>query len=212
MTEKPATGKGNEIMRALFDLVVLVLLIGAAGGGGYWYGVNQRLAPVLSVGPGTPGALPPPLSATVPKVPPVTATPTPTATTTAAVSTATTAETKPPAAKTKYWISSSGSDYMGSSITVKVNGAPVDSFFGPGKNVDITSKVKPGDNTLVFESKALGADYNQHAGDASAVLTLQIVTGPYIQENFKSSDVLATFKRSATDSEDAADTMHFTGG
>lgn len=211
MTQKPG-GKGAEIKRALTDFVVLCVLLTATSFSGYYWGLHQQLAPIEKVPAGTAGAiLPPPISHGAAG-----------AESTANASVAkTAASVNSPASDTtsgatssgkhKYWIASSGSDYVGYNITVAINGTPVDSFYGPGKTVNITNLVKSGDNTVTFEAKALGADYNKHAGDGSSALNVQIVGGPVVQENFKASDVLASYKRNATDSGDASDTLHFTG-
>jgi hypothetical protein len=203
-----AGGKGNEIMRALLDLVVVVLLLIASGFGGYWYGLSQRLAPVQNVPPGTPGALPAPIAALVAAV-----NPQGTATNASQSSTATTttASTSKPVTKKKYWVTSSGTEYIGSAITVKVNDATIDMFYGPGKLVNVTDKIRSGQNTVTFETKVLGSEYNKHKGDSDAVLTVQLVNGPQVQDNFKPSDVVVTYKRSATDSESSTESMHFTG-
>lgn len=203
MVEKKAPGKGDDIKRALVDFIFVTLLVTGAGFGGYFYGTVQRLAPVQAVPPGTPGALPPTAASTSTSSPPPASTPTP--------QSATPASSTKKTPKTKYWLSSSGSDYIGYSITVKVNDDAVDNFFGPGKNLDITRFIKPGDNAVTFEAKALGADYNKHAGDAKSVLTVQVVRGPTIQEDFKESDVLLTYKRSAADSGDNSETLHLKG-
>lgn len=219
--------KGGDIVRALIDLVILALLVCGAAFGGYWYGIHERLAPINAVAPGTPGALPAtavtpaaddnkqpataaaastekkPIALTSNTVPAHESNSTP-----ASESNAATAKK----AKAKFWIASFGTDYIGNSITVSVNDNPVDSFFGPGKTVDVTRFVKHGDNTVTFEAKALGDEYNKHKGDRKAELKVQLVSGPQIQENFKSSDVLASFKRIATDSEGSTDTVHFNDG
>ncbi|HIA55298.1 MAG TPA: hypothetical protein EYN91_24985 [Candidatus Melainabacteria bacterium] len=196
-----AKKKGQELVKALLDLLILALLLAGAGFGGYFWGLHERLAPIQEVPPGTANALQP--SA-------VAATPAPVKTVTEP--TKTNASAAPPAkvSKTKYWITSSGEEYIGYSITAKINGNAVDSFFGPGKNVDITRYVTPGDNSLTFEAKALGEQYNKHDGDASSVLTLQLVKGPHVQEDFKPSDVLVTYKRNAAEKEDFNDSEHFT--
>jgi hypothetical protein len=113
--------------------------------------------------------------------------------------------------KKKFWITSSGTDYIGYSITAKVNGTAVDSFFGPGKIVDVSHLVKPGANTLECDAKELGEKYNSHSGDASSKLTLLLVSGPHITDTYKKSEVLLTYERTAADTEDANDTLHFTG-
>ncbi|HEY9791011.1 MAG TPA: hypothetical protein V6D22_11465 [Candidatus Obscuribacterales bacterium] len=208
MTQKPK-GKGSEILRAISEFVIVCMLIAGAGFGGYFWGTHQRMAPIAEVPPGTPGAISQPAIANLPPAAAHSGQGQPSAT--AANGGLSIASTAPPAINRKYWISSSGSDYIGYSITAKVNGTPVDNFFGPGKTVNITNLVKHGDNTVVFEAKSLGSDYNKHAGDGSSLLTVQVVNGQSVQENYKSSDVLASYARSATDSGDSSDTFHFNG-
>lgn len=197
-TVQAAKKKGGELVKALLDLVILALLLAGAGFGGYFWGLHERLAPIQEVPPGTVGALP---SSAVAAAPAVQTRP-------ASADSAVSAPAK--SGKMKYWISSSGEEYIGYSITAKVNGNAVDSFFGPGKNVDVTRYVKSGDNAVTFEAKALGDQYNKHDGDAKSILTLNLVKGSHVQEEFKPSDVLITYKRNATESEDFNDTEHFT--
>lgn len=190
-TAPPVKKKENTIVKAIGDLVILALLLAGAGFGGYFWGTHQQLAPVLKVGLGTPGTF------------------TPTA---AAAGSSTTSPDAPAAHKKhKYWLSSSGTDWIGYSIVTKVNDTAVDSFFGPGKIVDVTSLVKPGQNTIEFEAKQLGSEYNHHAGDAGSTLTLQLVSGSSISDSFKPSDVLLGFKRNAAQTDGANETMHFNG-
>lgn len=223
-TGKPA-GKGPNILGALMDFLILVLLVGGAGFGGYFWGTMQKMAPVQSVPPGTPGAVPASTTTASPVSKPGTGTSVPTAMTTpgkepaapskpAETIGATEAKPPEPVAETKsgprkYWIASSGTDYIGYSITVNVNGTDVDSFFGPGKTVNVSSKVKPGDNTISFNSEQLGEGYNRHKGDSKSELVLQLVTGPEVKEDFKSSDVILTYKRNASETEKYTDTKHF---
>ncbi len=208
MTDKPVVQavkqKGNELVKAMLDLLILALLMGGSGFGGYFLGIHERLAPVQNVPPGTANALPP---AAASSAPPATV-----KKEAKAGEIPVESGDKPKAAKNKvkYWISSSGVDYTGYSITVKVNDTPVDNFFGPGKNVDITRFVKEGDNEVTFESKALGAQYNKHPGDASSILTVQLVSGPHVQENYESSAVVLSYARNASESDDVNDTKHFT--
>ncbi len=202
MAQKPPPTKGEEIKRALVDFIFVTLLVSGAGFGGYFYGTVQKLAPLQNVGAGTPGALPSP--------PTQTAKPDPAH---SSAATATNTGTSDPAkkAKLKYWISSSGEEYVGYQITAKVNDTAVDLFVGPGKNDDITRLVKAGDNGVTFESKLLGADYNKHQGDPKAILTVHVIKGPVISENYKASDVVASYSRSATDTGEENKTIHFTG-
>lgn len=199
---------GQNLWRATIDLVVLSLLLAGAGFGGYYLGTHEELAPVQRVGAGTPGAVRDTVILPLPAKKPAPAAQT-TATTTSTTTAA--ASTPPPApAKMKYWLYSSGEDYIGSSITVKVNDTTVDNFFGPGKSVDVSRLVKPGSNDVVFEAKALGDQYNKHSGDEKATLTVRLVSGPSVQENFKDSDVLLKYQRSATDSADDSESDQFT--
>lgn len=202
------------------DLLILVLLVGGAGFGGYYWGTQQKMAPVNAVPAGTPGALPasaPTVAASpgqklAPSALPVNTHDSPAPANSSDPAPSEEKEKTVAAAKNaakKFWISSSGSDYIGCSITVSVNGTAVDSFFGPGKTVDITRLVKPGENTIDFDAKALGDQYNKHKGDAKAVLTLQVVSGPFIQENFKKSDVIKAFKRNAAETEDVKSSEEF---
>ncbi len=196
-----AKKKGQELVKALLDLVILVLLLAGAGFGGYFWGLHERLAPIQEVPPGTANAIQPSAVTEAPTAPVKTVT----QPNRSDAATATPAKSS----KMKYWISSSGEEYIGYSITAKVNGNAVDSFFGPGKNVDVTRYIKEGDNSVTFEAKALGDQYNKHDGDAKSILTLQLVKGPRVQEEFKSSDVVVTYKRNAAESEDFNDSEHF---
>lgn len=113
--------------------------------------------------------------------------------------------------KLKYWLCSSGADYTGYSITVKVNGTAVDNFFGPGKSVDITRLVKHGENSITYEAKALGDQYNKHSGEANYILAVKLVKGPVVQEEFASKDVVLIYARNASETEDFNETKHFKG-
>lgn len=221
MTDKP---KRLNILGALGDFTILVLLIAGAGFGGYYIGLNQRLAPVQYVWPGTPGAVPidqilgpQAATATVGASDSKTASSTPgaapasaSATTPAAAKPATAAAT-PSAAqtakrKTKFWLCSTGADdYVGYSITAKINGVAVDNFFSAGKTIDISKHVKKGSNKLELECKNLGDDYNNHKEDqnaSKAVLTVQLVSGPSVRDDYPQSAVLFTVKRNAAETQD----------
>ncbi len=214
MTQKPG-GKGAEIKRALTDFVILILLLTGSGFGGYFYGIHQQLAPVDKVPPGTPGAiLPPPISKPASDASAAASTSASHPGSDAGASTANSSSTASGAQshpKLKYWLASSGTDYVGYNITVSVNDTPVDSFYGAGKTVNITNLVKPGDNTVTFAAKALSSEYNKHPGDKSAELKIQVVGGPTVQEDFKPDAVKGTFAKNATDSGDSTDAVHFTG-
>jgi hypothetical protein len=214
------SGKVN-VLGGISDFIILILLLAGAGFGGYYYGTHQQMAPVEKVPPGRPGAIT--ATPAAPRVIPTAAVSTATSPASAPpASTAETAQSTPSAAPTspasdskqkskplKYWLASSGEDYTGYSITVSVNGNVVDNFFGPGKNVDVTRHVKAGDNTVLFDAKALGEQYNKHKGDAKADLTVELVCGPHIQDNYKKSDVLLSYTRNSAEDEDFSDTKHF---
>lgn len=51
-----------DILGGIRDLVIMALLLVAAGGGGYLYGTFQKVAPVEYVSANTPGAVKPKLS------------------------------------------------------------------------------------------------------------------------------------------------------
>lgn len=179
-------------------------------------GIHERLAPVQDVPPGTANALPPALAALMPPAKGAGKAADAKAVTVKASTGKVAAEKgedsvaeKPVKSKVKYWISSSGVDYTGYSITVKINDTPVDNFFGPGKNVDITRFVKEGDNEVTFEAKALGSSYNKHPGDALSVLTVQLVSGSHVQDEYEPSAVVLSYARNAAESNDVSDTKHF---
>lgn len=218
MTDKLSSSgspKGKDFVRAFLDLLILALMLVCAAFGGYWYGIHERVVPVATVPPGTPNAhteaeaqaqaasQATPAPANKPDKPAASSSPQPTATEQPA--------SEPAKGKKKYWLYSSGKDYIGYSITVSVNDDQIDAFFGPGKIVDITSKLQPGDNTILFDAKKLSEDaYNKHKGDASAQLVVQVVGGPKVNEEFNHSDVAASFARNAAESEDVSETKHIT--
>lgn len=232
MTTNPPP-KGPNILGAFMDFLILILLVGGAGFGGYYWGTIQRMAPVNTVPAGTPGAIPDTSVATStlaisktaqskngeskkadpqktePATPVESA---PIAETTPAssekTSSSTSTKTNTKSGKIKYWLVSTGTDYIGYVITVSVNKTPVDSFYGPGKTVDVTKLVKPGENTVSFDAKEM-EKYNKHKGDAKSELKIQLVTGPFVQENFEPDDVLAEHTRNAAETENFQDEEHF---
>ncbi len=217
MAENPATGakggKKNEFVRAIIDLIILALLIVGAGLGGYWYGLHERVVPVEWVPKGTEGAVAESvIKEAAQSHPAPDPDPDPKAKAESKAQAAALPEKNTESKKTdkvKYWLTSSGSDFIGYSITVFVNGEQVDGFFGPGKIVDISSRVKPGDNSIRFDSKQLGEDYNKHDGDAKSELVVKLVNGPKITEDFDSKNVIVTYKRNAAETTDFKDTKHF---
>jgi|AGTN01.2.fsa_nt_gi hypothetical protein len=277
--------KKLNVVGGLTDLLIFVMFVGGAGFAGYFIGINQKLAPVSMVPPGTveaieyiaeraaglrgggqapgqaqpPGAAPAPPPPTNPNALPVKKDE-PAAK--SKVESETTPAAKQPSAseepkvveesktpvsvtdkqdaksakqdaksskqdaklakaakdskaalttlKKKYWVASSGNDYIGSSITVVVNGQPVDNFFGPGKLVDVSRFVKKGANQITFDSKVLDDEYNQHLGNNKFDLTLKLVSGASVREDFDTNAVLLTFKRTAADMDDGSNSLDFT--
>jgi hypothetical protein len=234
--QKPAAVPGKKstlqvIKGALVDLFVLALLLAAAGFGGYFWGTHQKLAVVDLVPPGTPGAREAVNQVGATKAPDSAgnASASQATTTTSASSSSankstdstadsSTSSTTSSAAKTpakhagklKYWVSSSGTRLIGYAIAVTVNGQPVDNFFAPGKQVDITDMIKKGKNSVDFDAKVLEDKFNQHKGDESAVMAVSIDCGPAISENVKPADVLVSYKRNAAETENYTDQKSFT--
>lgn len=109
----------------------------------------------------------------------------------------------------RYWITSSGTEDVGYLVKVLLNGEQVDNFYQPGKIVEITNKVKSGKNDLEFEAKMLEEGFNKHKGDSSSAIELKVVCGTAYKEDFKGSDVLLTYKRTAADGQDYSDAKTF---
>lgn len=202
MTASGQKSKKSEFVKAILDLFILGLLLAGSGLGGYWYGMHERVVPVELVPNGTPGAVSEAQLAdksenknnsVLQKA--------------RNIKTGSTDKPAASSGKTKYWLTSSGTEYIGYSITVSINGDQVDGFFAPGKIVDITSRVKKGDNTILFEAKQLGEDYNKHKGDAQAKLAVKLVSGPKISEDSK--NVTAVYERNASEQTDFQETKHF---
>jgi hypothetical protein len=122
----------KTLVGAFFDFIIICLLLAGAGFGGYFWGTHQRLVPVMMVPPGTPGAktaaevglAPEPATDKTVALKPGDKTTVPKAGEAAAAAPTTAAHT----GMTKYWLISSGSDYVGYNITVNVGYDPVDSF------------------------------------------------------------------------------------
>ncbi|MBZ0185524.1 MAG: hypothetical protein K8F91_04665 [Candidatus Obscuribacterales bacterium] len=210
------TTKKSDFLRAFFDLMILGLLLVGAGFGGYWYGIHEKLAPIVSVAPGTFGAIEKDQLSAVQAAEAAGKTGTESDAKVEAktvdkadAKSDSKSNSKPAVTALKYWLTSSGTDYIGYSITVSVNGDQVDNFFGPGKIVDVTSYLKKGDNTVSFEAKQLGKQYNRHAGESKSILSVKLVSGDKIKEDFKPGDVALSYSRNAAETEDFTDSMHF---
>ncbi|MBX9940068.1 MAG: hypothetical protein K2Y32_12485 [Candidatus Obscuribacterales bacterium] len=228
---------GKTVLGALSDLFIICLMVGGAGFGGYYVGMNQRLAPVLLVPPGTAGARAEQTAAPTSvdkaagaasshsgggadaakkegKTDGAAAAALPQSTEAAAQKKSDAAAQKKPDAanknaKMRYWLISSGEDYCGYSVTVNVNNNPVDSFFGPDKIVEVTKLIKPGENQVKFEAKALGEQYNKHTGDSAYAVTVKLVKGSHMQDNFAAKDVLMSYSRNAAETQDFNDVTSF---
>lgn len=220
---------GKTVLGALSDLFIICLMVGGAGFGGYYVGMNQRLAPVLLVPPGTAGARAEQAaaSASADKAPGSASShigggaaavkkedkKDGAAAAASLHSTGAAGPKKADAAdknaKMRYWLISSGEDYCGYSVTVNVNNNPVDSFFGPDKIVEVTKLIKPGENQVKFEAKALGEQYNKHTGDSAYAVTVKLVKGSHMQDNFAAKDVLMSYSRNAAETQDFNDVTSF---
>ncbi|MGD9684550.1 MAG: hypothetical protein AB7W16_25580 [Candidatus Obscuribacterales bacterium] len=211
MADKVTSPKKSDFVRAFLDLLILGLLLVAACFGGYWWGLHERLAPIETVAPGTPGAI---TQSQLSQAQASQAAKPGDASASQSKPGDKTQSDKPPESPSKssakYWLVSSGTDYTGYSITVSVNGEQVDNFFGPGKIVDVTSHVHSGDNSITFEAKQLGEQYNRHSGESKSILSVKLVSGSKISEDFKPADVALGYSRNAAESQDFNDTMHFT--
>ncbi|HEY9776822.1 MAG TPA: hypothetical protein V6C81_23870 [Planktothrix sp.] len=210
MTQKPAptVKKKQTVMGAITDLLVLVLIICAAGFGGYFWGTHQKMAIVDLVPPGTPNAremVVKPAASTSEKSSSST-----TETTKESATQSDATPTPKKSGKVKYWLASTGDRMVGYSISATVDDTPVDNFFAPGKTVDVTDLVKKGNNTVKFEAKELEDNFNQHKGEKQFALTVQLVKGATITDAFKPSDVVVKYRRNAAESGNFSEEMDFT--
>lgn len=226
MAEKQIKEKQNKstVLGALSDLVIFLLFVSGAGFAGYYIGINQRLAPIETVPPGTVESLESLVDRATGNKPVIAVPPPPPAKTEPEekkVEEDKPVEKKPekkepekkepakkePASKKKsavpdnrkFYIVSRGSDYIGSSITVSINNRPIDNFFGPGKLIDISPLVRKGKNTIAFDAKVMEDEYNQHLGDKSFALALDLVAGPEVTEKVEPGSVLVTYQRTGAD-------------
>lgn len=176
-------------MAAFKGFLIFLLLLVGAGAGGYFFGTYQKFAPLQYVAPGTPGAVSESATASQPA-----------------------SSTAVPAAssgqlKNKYWISSSGYERVGYSISVFVNGQLVDKIFTPDKKVEITRLVRPGENSIRFEAKCLPPSMNEHRGSDYYHLTLGVQSGSYLED--PKANTLLNYKRNSAETQDYDDTLSF---
>ena len=163
-------------------VLVLILLLVATGAGGYFFGTYQKFAPIQYVASGTPGAVEQSASTT----------PTSSA---------------PSQLKKHYWIKSSGTDHIGYAVTTYVNDQLVDKFYTPDKQVEITRFVKPGENSIRFDAKALPVSMNEHRGDSVYKFSLSVQSGSALDE--LKPGTLIDYTRNAAEDKDYNDTMTF---
>jgi len=179
------TGGGAATAKGILILVLLVVL---AGAGGYFFGTYQKFAPIQNVAPGTPGAVGEVAGGTG-------QTPA--------------SQTAPSTLQKKYWIHSRGNEHVGYAITISVNGQLVDKIYNPGKDVEITRFVKPGENQVAFQAKCLPASMRMGAQDYYELDVDVIANKMGPGHDYSSSDVLLTYSRKANETEDYNDNLTF---
>lgn len=179
--DSPAKQGSSDFKNTAKGVLILILLMVAAGTGGYFFGTYQKFAPIQSVPAGTPGALVP---------------------TTTSQTTTTASSTSGQPLKKKYWIHSSGDQHVGYSITVAVNGQTVEKIYSPGRDVDITKYVKPGENQVTFQADVLPESMNEHKGQDGYYLVLAVASDNTISPSPRESDVLINYKRTAREASD----------
>jgi len=203
-------------MAHIKGLAILVLLVVAAGTGGYFYGTQQRFAPVEKVAPGSLGAVE---EAQAPN--PVAHAPIETVSTSGSA-----AESSSPSSgffgfhlfgeqkkslplTKKYWLHSVGASHVGYVLTASVNGTQVAKFTGPGQSQDITALVRAGENQIAFQARALPSEMNEHKGDVSSALQIQVIANDGIDKPYNDNDVLLKYGRSGADTGDYSNSLKF---
>jgi hypothetical protein len=183
------SAQGSSAGATFKGILVLILLVIAAGAGGYFFGTYQKFAPIKEVGsaPSTADA---------------------TSTTTTAGGSSESSGTL----KNKYWIHSGGYDQSGYAITVWINGKRIDKFTAPRRDVDITKYVKPGENTIRFEAQSLPASMRDqdHLTSNWYELSVNLASSPQMYSGApKEGDTLLKYKRNITETQNYDDTMSF---
>lgn len=184
-TEASPAKKGGGAMDVFKGIVIMILFLVAASAGGYFFGTYQKFAPIQYVAPGTAGAIEQ----------------------TAQSQTSPSSAASSGQLKKKYWLKSSGHDHVGYAITVSVNGQLVDKFYTPDKKVEINRFVKPGENTIQFEAKALPPGMNEHKGQDYYHLDVSVVSGSYLED--PKPETLLNYKRNSAETQDYNDTLTF---
>jgi hypothetical protein len=186
-SDKPKGAVAKERAKGILIVFLLVVL---AGAGGYFFGTFQKFAPIQSVAPGTPSAVEQTVSTTVPAIIP----------------------NGSGALKKRYWIHTTGDEHVGYAITVLVNGQLVDKFFAPGRDVEVTKLMKPGENQVTFQASVLPESMNEHKGQDNFYLRCSIASGSAVVSDPRESDVLLNYKRTGHEASDGKafnDTLTF---
>ncbi len=179
MTEvdnKPASG--GSMAKGVMVLIVFLL---CAGGGGFAVGYTQKFAPVQKVAPSA-------------------------ADTTTATTTTDSSTTSPTTLKKVYWIATSGWERAGYAIKIYINDQSVGTFQTPDRIEEVTKYLKPGTNKIRFESKALPAgNRNDYEG---AHLTIGLMQGEkFSSRGYKNGSKLLQYERKVTETQDFDDTQ-----
>jgi hypothetical protein len=164
-------------------ILILILLIVCAGAGGYFFGTYQKFAPIEYVKAGAPGAVP---VSSVLKV---------------------SANNSP--LKKKYWLSCTGDNHIGYVVTVSVNGQVADKFDSPGKTVDITGLVHPGENQVRFEAKSLPESMHEHLEQGGWGLYIAVIGSDKVGGSHTDSEELLHYARKGNDKNDFDETKTF---
>ncbi len=185
---KGTAPKGGSTSGGTMDsfkgFLIMLLLLVLAGAGGYFFGTYQKFAPVQNVPSGTPGAQ-------------------------SSTGVSVGSQTSPfTSLKNQYWVHSGGQDRVGYAITVYVNGQLVDQFHTPNRDVEITRWVKPGENHITFQAKALPLSQRDTSHDWYEY-TLDVMSGKKFGDKFTDGETLVKYTRKVTETQDYNDDMTF---
>lgn len=165
-------------------VMVLLVLVLCAGGGGFAVGYMQEFAPVKKVAPSGGGEI--------------------TASSTATGSLNTTSA---PRLKKVYWLSTHGYERTGYAVKVYVNGHDVGTFQTPDRQVDITNYLTLGDNKVRFDAKAL-PEGMRNTEYSSAHFDIRINQGEkYSANGYKNAETLLEYSRKISETENFDDTL-----